>query len=206
MARGIPAIVTPEVLQWARDLDRITIDEIAQKLNVDAAKVSAWENGNEHPSLTQAKKLAKQYRVPFAFFYLPDVPKRAKRLEKTDYRTFGNWGFPEMSRELRWFLRDIEDRRDIMIDLYGEAEILPTVCTLSISPDTSEERFSEPDQKIFIFDRCCTDQIQKTGSSTLVLHFQTGRAGFSDFSSSKGSARRNARAVRSLRHFPNYCT
>ncbi len=32
MARGIPAIVTPEVLQWARDLDRITIDEIAQKL------------------------------------------------------------------------------------------------------------------------------------------------------------------------------
>ena len=143
MARGIPAIVTPEVLQWARDLDRITIDEIAQKLNVDAAKVSAWENGNEHPSLTQAKKLAKQYRVPFAFFYLPDVPKRAKRLEKTDYRTFGNWGFPEMSRELRWFLRDIEDRRDIMIDLYGEAEILPTVCTLSISPDTSEERFSE---------------------------------------------------------------
>ena len=97
MARGIPAIVTPEVLQWARDLDRITIDEIAQKLNVDAAKVSAWENGNEHPSLTQAKKLAKQYRVPFAFFYLPDVPKRAKRLEKTDYRTFGNWGFPEMN-------------------------------------------------------------------------------------------------------------
>ena len=55
MARGIPAIVTPEVLQWVRDLDRITIDEIAQKLNVDAAKVNAWENGNEHPSLTQVK-------------------------------------------------------------------------------------------------------------------------------------------------------
>lgn len=75
MARGIPAIVTPEVLQWARDLDRITIDEIAQKLNVDAAKVSAWENGNEHPSLTQAKKLAKQYRVPFAFSICLTYPK-----------------------------------------------------------------------------------------------------------------------------------
>lgn len=32
MARGIPAIVTPEVLQWARDLDRITIDEIAAEI------------------------------------------------------------------------------------------------------------------------------------------------------------------------------
>lgn len=75
MARGIPAIVTPEVLQWARDLDRITIDEIAQKLNVDAAKVSAWENGNEHPSLTQAKKLAKQYRVPLLFSICLTYPK-----------------------------------------------------------------------------------------------------------------------------------
>lgn len=46
-----------------------------------------------------------------------------------------------MSRELRWFPGYIEDRRDIMIDLYGDAEILPTVCTLNISPDTSEERF-----------------------------------------------------------------
>lgn len=143
MAKSIPAIVTPEVLQWARGLDKITIDEIAQKLNVNTDKISAWENGNEHPSLTQAKKLAKQYRVPFAFFYLPDVPKKAKRLEKVDYRTFGNLGFPEMSRELRWFLRDIEDRRDIMITLYEEAEIIPTTFTLSISTDTNEEKFAE---------------------------------------------------------------
>lgn len=142
MARSIPAIVTPEVLQWARSLDGNNIDEIAQKLKVNATKVSAWENGNEHPSLTQAKKLAKQYRVPFAFFYLPDIPKKAKRLDKIDYRTFGNWG-PEMSRELRWFIRDIEDRRDIMIDLYRDAEIIPTALTLSILPNTSEERFAE---------------------------------------------------------------
>lgn len=38
MARSIPAIVTPEVLQWARRLDRITLEEISQKLKVDVAK------------------------------------------------------------------------------------------------------------------------------------------------------------------------
>lgn len=68
MAKSIPAIVTPEVLQWARSLDRITLEEIAQKLKVEATKVEAWENGSEHPTLAQAKSLAKQYRVPFAFF------------------------------------------------------------------------------------------------------------------------------------------
>ncbi len=60
MAKSIPAIVTPEVLQWARGLDRITLGEIAQKLNVEVAKVEAWENGSEYPTLPQAKALAKQ--------------------------------------------------------------------------------------------------------------------------------------------------
>lgn len=142
MAKSIPAIVTPEVLQWARSLDRITLEEIAQKLKVEVAKVEAWENGSEYPTLPQAKALAKQYRVPFAFFYLPDTPQRTKRLDKVDYRTFGNWGVGEMSRELRWFLRDIEDRRDTMIGLYKEAELEPIPFTLNISDDTAEDAFA----------------------------------------------------------------
>lgn len=142
MAKSIPAIVTPEVLQWARGLDRISVDEIAQKLKVDVAKVEAWENGSEYPTLPQAKNLAKQYRVPFAYFYLPDTPQKTKRLDKIDYRTFGNCGIGEMSRELRWFLRDIEDRRDTMIELYGEAELIPSPLTLNLSLDTTEDLFA----------------------------------------------------------------
>lgn len=139
MAKSIPAIVTPEVLQWARGLDRISVDEIALKLKVDVAKIGAWENGSEYPTLSQAKNLAKQYRVPFAYFYLPDTPQKTKRLEKVDYRTFGNWGIEEMSRELRWFLRDIEERRDTMVELYQEAELKPRPFTLNLSVDTKEE-------------------------------------------------------------------
>lgn len=142
MAKSIPAIVTPEVLQWARELDGITLEEIAQKLKVEVAKVEAWENGSKHPTLPQAKSLAKQYRVPFAYFYLPDTPQKTKRLDKIDYRTFGNWGIGEMSRELRWFLRDIEDRRDTMIELYAETEMEPIPFTLSISEDTAEDVFA----------------------------------------------------------------
>lgn len=139
MDKSIPAIVTPKVLQWARSLDRITVDEIAQKLKVDVDRIEAWESGREYPTLPQAKKLAKQYRVPFAYFYLPDTPQKTKRLEKIDYRTFGNWGINDMSREMRWFLRDVEDRRDIMIELYKEAEIKPTQFTLKLSVEATEE-------------------------------------------------------------------
>lgn len=148
MAKSIPAIVTPEVLQWARGLDRISVDEIAQKLKVDVAKIEAWENGDEYPTLPQAKNLAKQYRVPFAYFFLPDTPLKTKRLDKVDYRTFGNLGIEEMSRELRWFLRDIEERRDTMIGLYQEAELKPRQFTMNLSIDSTEEMLAVQLRKI----------------------------------------------------------
>ena len=55
MAKSIPAIVTPEVLTWARNLDQITVEEIARKLKTEASKVEAWERGEEHPTLPQSK-------------------------------------------------------------------------------------------------------------------------------------------------------
>lgn len=126
MARSIPALVTPEVLVWARNLDAISVDEIAAKLHIAPERIQEWENGTSQPTLKQAKDLAKQYRVPFVYFYLPDVPHKTKRLEHTDYRTFGNVGDQfNMSRELRWLLRDIEDRRDSMLNFYAEEKRIP---------------------------------------------------------------------------------
>lgn len=141
MAKSIPAIITPEVLQWARELDMITIDEVSAKLKVSSDKIIAWEKGTEYPTFNQAKNLAKQYRVPFAYFYLPDTPRKVKRLDKVDYRTFGNIGAIDMSRELRWFLRDIEERRDTMIDLYAENEI-------SVTPFKNKIPIESTDQEI----------------------------------------------------------
>ncbi len=120
MSKAIPAIVTPSVLSWARKLDQFTLDEAAGKLKVPVESIQDWENGSTYPSLKQAKDLAKLYRVPFAFFFLPNEPVgKPKRIKKVDYRTFGNIGDSLIiSRELRWLLRDVEDRRDAIIELY----------------------------------------------------------------------------------------
>lgn len=120
MAKAIPAIVTPTVLSWARQLDRFTLDEVAGKMKVPVESVQDWENGSAYPSLKQAKDLAKLYRVPFAYFFLPSEPMgKLKRIEKVDYRTFGNIGDSFIiSRELRWLFRDVEDRRDAVLELF----------------------------------------------------------------------------------------
>ena len=119
MAKSIMALVTPEVLSWSRNLDRITPEEVAKRMNITTERLFAWEDGSQRPTLRQARELAKFYRVPFVYFYLPDTPKKTKRIEHVDYRTFGNSGaLLDMSRELRWTLMDIEDRRDTMFELY----------------------------------------------------------------------------------------
>lgn len=140
MSKTVRALVTPEVLVWARSLDAITPGEASKKLNVKENKIDEWENGTSMPTLRQAKNLAKYYRVPFVYFYLPDVPKRAKRIDKVDYRTFGNIGdIVEMSRELRWLLRDIEERRDTMLALYEADEQAVKPFTLRMDPKTNRQ-------------------------------------------------------------------
>lgn len=136
MSKAVRALVTPEVLAWARSLDAITPEAASKKVNVKEDKIDEWENGTSMPTLRQAKTLAKYYRVPFVYFYLPDVPKRTKRIDKIDYRTFGNFGDVfEMSRELRWLLRDIEERRDTMLTLFeaNDQDVKPF--TLRMDPE-----------------------------------------------------------------------
>ena len=142
MAKSIPALITPAVLKWARNLDGITIEDAAKHLKVSIEKIESWENGETHPSLNQAKKLAKFYRIPFAYLYLPDEPRKIKRLDKVDYRTFGNSGVDDYSRELRWLIRDIEERRDTIIEIYRESDRVPKSLQISYPINTDEKKLA----------------------------------------------------------------
>ena len=143
MSKSIQALITPEVLAWARNLDGLTIEDAASRLNIAADKIRAWENGQAHPTLRQAKELAKYYRIPFVTLYLPDPPKKLKRIDRVDYRTFGNVGVAiTTSRELRWLLRDIEDRRDSMIELYRIDGRMPKTFPLHMSEADSEGKIA----------------------------------------------------------------
>lgn len=140
MAKSIPALVNPEVLKWARETAGFTVEEIADKMKVSSQSIAAWETGERQPTLSQAKRIAKYYRIPYVQFFLSEVPSKRKTINKEDFRTFGNIGVPfGMSKELRWLLRDIEDRRDTMISLYAEEEKEVVPFPVKMDLDTNEE-------------------------------------------------------------------
>ncbi|UCH86293.1 MAG: ImmA/IrrE family metallo-endopeptidase [Dehalococcoidia bacterium] len=68
------AFVTPALVKWARERNNLTADAVAEKLNVAVAKFTAWERGDERPTLRQAQNLAQKLYVPFGFLFLSEPP------------------------------------------------------------------------------------------------------------------------------------
>ncbi len=69
------ALVTPQVIEWARLRYHLTIDTAADKLRVKPDKLEAWEKGNERPTFHQAQSLAHKLHIPFGYLFLSAPPE-----------------------------------------------------------------------------------------------------------------------------------
>ena len=68
------------------------------------------------PSITEAKKLANLYKVPFATFYLSNPPEK-KTKAYTDRRTYNDTVYRETSYELESEIGRITGNRQIIVDI-----------------------------------------------------------------------------------------
>ena len=85
MTRGDGALITPEVLKWARQLARMTLPIAAARADVLPDELASWESGLASLTVPQARRLARAYEQPFAAFYLPEAPK-LRFVPLPDYR------------------------------------------------------------------------------------------------------------------------
>ena len=68
------APVTPAVLTWAIDESGLSVPELAERLDVKSADITAWMEGAAKPTKGQVTELAKNLRRPRAMFFLPEAP------------------------------------------------------------------------------------------------------------------------------------
>ena len=81
------ALITPELIRWARERYSLTTEAAAQKIDVKADTLNAWERGEALPTLHQAQNLARKLHVPFGFLFLSSPP--VEQLPLPDLRTVG---------------------------------------------------------------------------------------------------------------------
>ncbi|PQO23090.1 ImmA/IrrE family metallo-endopeptidase [Rhodobacteraceae bacterium WD3A24] len=91
--------ITPEVLRWARERARFSIEEA----RVDFRNIEAWEQGKSFPTYPQLERLSEAFKVPVAVFFFPAPPDVPPIRES--FRTLPDVQFELLPREVRFLLR-----------------------------------------------------------------------------------------------------
>jgi Zn-dependent peptidase ImmA (M78 family) len=92
------------VLQWARESQGFSIEEVAKRLKRDPAEIAAWEAGERSPTYVQLETLAyKIYKRPLALFFLPQPPP--ERAPETEFRTLPDFDLEDLSSDTRYQIR-----------------------------------------------------------------------------------------------------
>ncbi|MBF4493185.1 ImmA/IrrE family metallo-endopeptidase [Flavobacterium sp. MR2016-29] len=124
------AYITPNILKWARESAKMTIDIAARKIPITVEQLDAFENGNLYPTISQAQKLAHLYKRPFALFFLPKIPRDFTPLQ--DYRKNGSL---ELGTGSTFIIREIQQKQNWISEVYKEngESILPFVGKFTIN-------------------------------------------------------------------------
>jgi len=128
-----PAFITPEVLRWARERSRFSIEEAASKASVKPDQLASWEApGDNRPSFRQAQKLAHALHVPFGYFFLSAPP--VERPALPDLRTVADDRRDSFSpdfldllndvlRKQQWYREALEDESAERLPFIGRFEL-----------------------------------------------------------------------------------
>lgn len=111
--------VKPDILRWARETARISLDDAAKGLGLrtlkDATAVDqlrALESGDSEPSRPLLLKMVKLYRRPLLTFYLSKPPRKADRGQ--DFRTLPKSHPVIADVLLDALLRDVHARQSLV--------------------------------------------------------------------------------------------
>lgn len=122
MPKSINAPVNPDLLKYARNSLGIDPEEVSERTGYTVERLLAWEQG-EKITMGQVKILAKRYRRPPLFFFLPELPIEMDTQELTDFRVIEFARYKEYSPNLRYEIRYVLEKREELIELFEELEL-----------------------------------------------------------------------------------
>jgi len=141
MARSARAIAKEEMLVWARQDARLSVEEASRKVQVKPERLRSWESGAARPTVNQLRKLAAAYKRPLAIFYLPEPPKDFAPMK--DCRRLPGEVAGVESAQLRYEIRRAHATRELALELFQLSEAAPPALSLAASLTEDEERVAK---------------------------------------------------------------
>ncbi len=135
MSKQIKAKITPQVLIWARNLCNLSLEDAANRAKISDTKLQAWEEGNDLPSVPQARNLAALYRVPLISLWLNTPPTDIKIPKIRDFRRLPGTASKGLSYNLTIAIREAISRRELAFEL--AENVKKTIQSFSLHYPTS---------------------------------------------------------------------
>lgn len=134
---SIRAIVKPELLAWARKRAKVKSEDAAKAAHITVERLTAWEVGEEAPTVAQLRLLAAKYQFPLAVFYLPEPPNDFAPLR--DFRRLPDVEDEEIGPNLAFHIRAAYERRELALELFEaqgtKPEAFPLKATIKDDPE-----------------------------------------------------------------------
>lgn len=118
MPERLKAPVEPAILAWGRKAAALSLPEAAKKIDVDEARLEAWEKGDDAPTIPQLRKLAAAYKRPMAVFFLSESPKELGFSEIKDFRRIAPDVRAPYSPRLAYEIRAAGERREVALAVF----------------------------------------------------------------------------------------
>ena len=121
-------LVNPHIMVWARETAGLNIEEAATKIRLKRHKLEKIERGEDIPTPSILRRMAKEYRRPAVTFYLEDIPEESNY--GTDFRVRAIEYTPKEKAHVSALLRYAKSSQQLIratLELEEEAMVLPFV-------------------------------------------------------------------------------
>lgn len=108
--------VNPDVLIWAREERGMTGEQAAEALGVPVEQLARYEAGDDRPSVSFLRQMAKAYKIAFASLLMPDPLPPSSRLRLKDFRVEQGRA-PDLTRDTLLAIDMINEAIEAFVDL-----------------------------------------------------------------------------------------
>lgn len=118
--------INPKMITWARERNRLTIEDLAGLMKKQPGEIRKWEAGTESPSYANLEALSYRHlKIPLALFFFPEPPSIEDPVTK--FRRLPDYEFKRISTDTMQMMRIAQGYQESLIEFASNGTNSPTL-------------------------------------------------------------------------------
>lgn len=118
--------INPKMITWARQRNRLSVEDLAGLMKKEPAEIRKWEAGTEAPSYANLEAMSyRHFKIPLALFFFPEPPSIEDPVNK--FRRLPDYEFKRISTDTMQMMRLAQGYQESLIEFAGDEKHRPAI-------------------------------------------------------------------------------